>query len=422
VLRAFMQQRTPLAALEVMQADMGEIFRIPLPGFSPVVLSGPQANHFVLVTHRNDLRWRVERDPVARLLHHGVLVEDGEAHDVLRRSMAPAMHKSMLNAYQHAMLRRTEQVLQGWQDGGRYDMLVEMRKVALLIIMDTLFGIDFSREIQPLWRSILRTLEFISPGLWVVWPEMPRPGYAQALAALDRFLYRIISERRLAGADGQDLLSLLVRNPNMTDELIRDQLLTMFIAGHDTSTALLAWSLYLLSSHPDVLQSVRRELDDVLQGEPPSLETAHQLEYLQQVLSETLRMYPPIHIGNRIAALDLDFQGYRIPAGTRVMYSIYLSHRQPEYWPDPQRFDPQRFAPHQEQRRTPYTYVAFGGGPRNCIGLAFAQVEVKIVLARLLQWFDLELLNPHVHAHMGATLEPRPGVLVRVQRRSQFLR
>ena len=142
------------------------------------------------------------------------------------------------------------------------------------------------------------------------------------------------------------------------------------------------------------------------------------LDYLGLVIKETLRLYPPIHVGNRRADEDLALCGYRIPAGTRVMYSIYLSHRDPDHWSEPEKFDPDRFRHEAEEDRPPFTYVPFGGGPRNCIGAAFAQVESKVVLARLLREWDLELLNgKQIHPHMGATLEPRPGVLMRVRRR-----
>jgi len=203
----------------------------------------------------------------------------------------------------------------------------------------------------------------------------------------------------------------------MSDDLIRDQLLTMLIAGHDTSTALLAWALYLLGAHPGAMARARAEVDAVLGRQTPAIEHAGQLPYLDQVVKETLRMYPPIHVGTRTAAMDLEFNGYHIPAGTRVLYSIYLTHRDPRHWPDPDRFDPERFSPEQNKARAPYAYVPFGGGPRICIGFMFAEVEVKIVLARLLQQFDFAFIGHPVHQHMGATLEPRPGVSMRARRR-----
>jgi cytochrome P450 len=401
-----------LAALEALHAEMGDVFRIPLPGFNPLFLVGPEANHFVTVSGREDLRWRPEGDPVTRLLRDGLLVTDGDFHDELRRKMAPALHKQMLSEYVELMWRRTDQVSADWDGSRAIDMLVAMRQAALLILMDALFAVDFSPEMEKLWSSILKTLQYISPGLWVLWSGIPRPGYRGALRRMDGYLLRVIRERREHEGKGNDLLSQLIRTPGMSDDLIRDQLLTMLIAGHDTSTALLAWSLYLLGRHPEVLQHAQDEVDRIIGWQPPNLDGVNQLKYLDGVIKEVLRLYPPIHIGNRRAAKELEFQGYRIPAGQRVVYSIYLTHRMPEYWPDPQRFDPMRFEAEPSRLRPHYAYLPFGGGPRNCIGFAFAQVEVKIVLARLLQKYCFELASDGVHAHMGATLEPRPGVMM----------
>jgi cytochrome P450 len=206
----------------------------------------------------------------------------------------------------------------------------------------------------------------------------------------------------------------------MSDGVIRDQLLTMLIAGHDTSTALLAWTLTLLGRYPKAMASVRAEVDAVLGSAdgPPSIEQINDLAYTDQVVKEALRLYPPIHIGNRRVAEDVTLQGYKVPAGTRLMYSIYLAHREEEHWHDPEAFIPERFDHQNEERRPPLTYIPFGGGPRNCIGAAFAQVEVKVVLGRLFQKFDLELLNgDKIKPYMGATLEPRPGVVMRVRPR-----
>jgi cytochrome P450 len=406
-----------LSALEAMHAAMGDVFRIPLPGFSPVVLVGPEANHFVTVSGRNDLRWRSERDPVTGLLRQGLLVTDGQLHDDLRRKVSPPLHKGLLASYLSSMLAHTDRVSTDWPQARPVDMLVEMRKLALAILTDTLYQVDIYPVLKRLWPDILRTLAYISPGLWVIWPGVPRPGYNGALQRLDGYLYQIIGERKAASGGSNDLLGGLIHS-GMDDDLIRDQLLTILIAGHDTSTALLAWTLYLLGSHPVILQQVRAEVDQTLGSDIPDMERLGRMSYMEQVIDEALRLYPPIHIGNRIAATDLEFQGYHIRAGTRVVYSIYLSHRHPQYWPDPQRFDPERFATGQAALRPHYAYVPFGGGPRNCIGMAFARLEAKAILARLLQTFDLELVEKRVHAHMGATLEPRPGVKMKVTRRS----
>ncbi len=426
-LQALVRQRNILAALEALHKELGDVFRLSLPGFNPVVLVGPEANRFVLITARGDLRWRPEGDAVTKLLRHGVLVEDGDRHDQLRRHMNPALHRRMLPGYVEAMVRCTDRVSRSWTDSDPHDMLVEMRRIALLILTDTMFEVDFGPELDRLFPAILRILSYISPGLWLLWRGVPRPGYRRARQQIDEYLYQIIQARRALaslpdrpgnGPPG-DLLGLLVTTPDMSDDLIRDQLLTMLIAGHDTSTALLAWTLYLLGRHPDVMARVQDEIDGVLGAGVPTFDQLNQLQYLEQVIKETLRLYPPIHLGMRIAATDLAFQGYRIPAGTRVMYSIYLTHRHQQYWHQPERFDPERFSSEQNRARPHYIYLPFGGGPRNCLGFAFAQVEAKVVLARIFQDFSLKLdQTTRVHPHMGATLEPRPGVWMGVQRRS----
>jgi cytochrome P450 len=418
-LQALAQQRNILAALEILHQEMGNVFRINLPNFNPVVLVGPEANRFVLISNRGDVRWRLDNDPVTDLLRHGVLVEDEEQHDQLRNHMDPALHRHMLMSYVDTMVACTDHILMTWPNARQRDMLVEMRRIALLILTQTLFKVDFRVELDRLWAVILRTLSYISPGPWLVWPGIPRPGYKQARQKLDDFLYQIIRARRAAVGDADDLLGRLVTISGLSDDLIRDQLLTMLIAGHDTSTALLAWTLYLVGRDANIMTRLQREIDTVLADEAPTYKKLGQLNYLDQVIKESLRLYPPIHAGMRIAAIDLTFQGYHIPAGTRIMYSIYLSHRQEEYWPQSQRFDPERFSSEQNRNRTPLTYVPFGGGPRNCIGAAFGLVEAKVVLARILQKFELELIQANIHPHMGATLEPRPGVMMRVQPRGK---
>jgi len=428
-LKAMLRERHPLAAMQVFHNELGDVFRPQLPGFRPVVMVGPEAARFVLLDARHNLRWRNEADPVTRLLRHGVLVEDGAQHDRLRGIMSPALHRRVLDNHVGTMLRRTDQVSADWPDGEVVDMLVEMRKVALLILMDALYQVDFMPELDRLWGAILGIIRYISPGLWMMWPRLPRPGYRHAIDQMDAYLYRIIRERRARmqnlpqgsalqeisrDEEPPDLMGILIE-AGLDDNLIRDQLLTMLIAGHDTGTALMAWTLYLLGAHPEAMQRAREEVEATLGSEAPTPQGLRQLDYLGHVLKESLRLYPPIHLGSRLAATDLEYNGYHIPAGERVIYSVYLTQRHPAYWPNPHRFDPDRHAP--GVRQVPYAWLGFGGGPRNCIGAGFGLMEAKVVLARLLQGFDLTLVEPHVHPHMGATLEPRPGVRMRVHRR-----
>jgi cytochrome P450 len=417
--RALLRERNILGALEALHQTLGDVFQLPLPGFSGIVLVGPEANRFLLTDARAQFLWRAEADPVTRLLREGVLVTDGAFHDELRQVMAPALHRSLFERFVGEMWRNADHVTSRWENGARINLLDEMRRIALCILTDTLFGDDFSGQVKPLWRAILRTLRYISPGPWLIWPEIPRPGYRRALGRMDAYFYQLIAQRRAApgapSGGSPDLLGILIAS-GMDDELIKDQLLTMFIAGHDTSTALLAWALHLLSRHDEAMDRARAEVETTLGGEPPEMGNMRRLSYLDRVIKETLRLYPPIHLGSRIAAADVAFRDYRISAGTRVLYSIYLTHRDERYWPNPGVFDPERFAPENAGQRPAYVFLPFGAGPRNCIGAAFAQVEAKVVLARLLQRFAFHPVGGAPRPRMRATLEPNPGALIEVRR------
>jgi cytochrome P450 len=326
-----------------------------------------------------------------------VLIVDSEEHDRYRKLMEPPLHPSRLPDYTSRFIFHTDRVSTQWQDGQVVDMLVESRKIALLIIMDTLFSKDIWDDIPELWTPILKAIEYISPGMWIVWRKIPRPGFKKHLKVLDDYLYRIIVDRRTAGFE-PDLLQHLI-DAGLTDEVIRDQMLTMLIAGHDTSTALMAWTFALLGQHPEIHKRVVREVD-----------TMDKSPLLDQVIKESLRLYPPIHIGNRHIAEEMEFNEGRgsIPANERMFYSIYLTHRDPDIWENAESFCPERFA--RGRKTPPFSYVPFGGGPRACIGAAFGQAEARIVMAHLLRTSKFEFTNHRIRHHMGATLEPRPGV------------
>jgi cytochrome P450 len=311
------------------------------------------------------------------------------------------------------MITQTDRISSTWQDGQVVDMLVESRKIALLIIMQALFSQDVWHDLPRLWKPILKAIQYISPGAWILWRGMPRVGFKKHLKVLDEYLYQIISNhRRWTIDDGPssvvhrpaDLLQHLI-DAGLSDDVIRDQMLTMLIAGHDTSTALLAWTFASLGQHPEIQARLVQEVD-----------TLDKSPLLDQVIKESLRLYPPIHIGNRIVAEELEFPEGKIPAGERMFYSIYLTHRDPEIWENAESFCPERFA--RGRKTPPFSYVPFGGGPRACIGAAFGQAEARIVLARLLQTHRFEFTGHTIHAHMGATLEPRPGVRMKITKRN----
>ena len=407
-MRALFTERSPLGPLKVMAKYVGRFFQIPIPGFSPYVVFGPEFVRKVLVTERDKVLWR-NTDPVTDYLDRGVLVVDGEDHDHYRKLMEPPLHPSRLPDYTQMMISQTDRVTSQWQDGETVDMLVESRKIALLIIMQTLFNKDVWNDLPRIWSPILKAIEYISPGAWIIWRNMPRFGFRKSLKELDDYLFEIINDRRKQNAEGGkqfvDLLQHLI-DAGLTDKIIRDQMLTMLIAGHDTSTALLAWTFALLGQNPEIHTQVVQEVDQT--------EIKHQL--LDNVIKESLRLYPPIHIGNRRVAEDMEFTEGKVPAGERMFYSIYLTHRDPAIWENAEQFCPDRFS--HGRKTPPFAYVPFGGGPRACIGAAFGQAEARIVMTRLLQTFSFEPVNPHqIHAHMGATLEPRPGVMMRVKRR-----
>jgi cytochrome P450 len=420
LLKGMARDRSLLTAMETMHGELGNIFQITMPRFQPVVVAGSQLNRQVLVSDRDHFSWRGEKDPVVKLLRHGLLVEDGREHDHLRACMEPALRRTPTLDHVPAMIRYTDQVLAEWPAAGEVDMLVEMRKVALLILLGTLYGTDFTPHLQELWQPILKAIQYISPGPWIVWPDMPRPGYQHDLQKLDDYLYDLIRRRREEGGPPDDLLGRLLADSEMDDDLIRDQLLTMLIAGHDTSTAMLSWALYLLGENGEALAQAEQEARAVQleKGDEPNL------PYIDLVIKETLRLFPPIHVGNRFAAEDVSLEGHEVPQGSRVMVSYYLTHRDEAVWEDAQQFCPYRhdrsLQSEEEHKRPSFSYVPFGGGPRSCIGATFAQIEARVVLARILQQFDLHLSpGQKVRPYMGATLEPRPGVKMIVRRRTR---
>ena len=401
-LRALLNEGSPLGPLRVMAQSIGRFFQIPLPMFKPYVVFGPEANRKVLVTERDKVLWR-NTDPVTHLLGRGVLVVDGDEHEHYRKVMEPPLHPSKFHNYTQIMIEQTDRVSSLWKGGNTVEMLVESRKIALLSIMRTLFGVDVWDDFHRIWKPIMKSIEYISPGAWILWRKIPRPGFRKPLLELDKYLFEVIDERRKR-KEGNDLLQHLI-NAGLSDQVIRDQMLTMLIAGHDTSTALLAWTFALLGQHQDAYDRVVQELD--LMDKSPLLD---------QVIKESLRLYPPIHIGNRRVAQEIEFDEGKIPAGERMFYSIYLTHRDPAIWENAAEFCPERFA--YGQKVPPFAYIPFGGGPRVCIGAAFGQAEARIVITRLLQTHKFEFLNQKIRPHMGATLEPRPGVFMKITRRN----
>jgi cytochrome P450 len=407
------RERSIMSALVAFHRGAGDVFRLSLPGFSPIIVAGPDANRFVLVTAKDKFAWRTEADPVAQLLGHGMLVEDGAIHDDARALANPLLHKRAIGGYLATMSALTDRAIAEWADDAILDTAIEMRKITLNIVMKTLFDVDFAPEIARLWKPLLRLLRFISPGWWMVVPGIPQPGVARARALFDAYLYRIIRARREM-PQGDDLLGVLVRTQGLSDEQVRDQVMTMIVAGHDTIAALLSWAVYLLSQHADVQARAREEVLAVLGSSPPDMATFGRLTYLGCVVDETLRLYPPAHLGNRRVVETTEFNGYALEQGERLGYSIYLSHRHPGIWEAADEFKPDRFLRGHEA----FAFVPFGGGERTCIGMNYALYEAKVVLARILQQVELLPLPGAVRQAMMVTLQPKThggGAFVRVR-------
>lgn len=415
-LLALFKEKSPLGPLKILANHIGYFFQIPLPMFKPYVVFGANANRKILITERKKALWR-NTDPVTDLLGQGVLIVDGAEHDYYRKLMEPSLHSSWMPGYTTSMITQTDRVSSQWQDGEIIDMLVQSRKIALLIIMQTLFSKDVWDDLEKIWKPILKSIQYISPGAWILWRNIPRPGFHKPLKKLDEYLFNIIKDRRQLIANNpsstahrkNDLLQHLI-DADLSDKIIRDQMLTMLIAGHDTTTALLAWTFALLGQHPKIHQEVVNEIDKT-----DNLERA---PLLDNVIKESLRLYPPIHIGNRRINEKIEFDGNQIPKDERLFYSIYLTHRDENVWENAESFCPERFA--HGKKPAGLSYIPFGGGPRVCIGATFGQIEARVVLSHLLKKFSFEFTNHKIHAHMGATLEPRPGVMMKVIRRSPF--
>ena len=375
-------------------------------------MGGAEANRRVLVTERDKVRWR-NPDPVTEVLRRGVLVTDGEEHDHYRRLMESHMRPSTLPDYAQAMIAQTDRVQRDLagrtsrrhagrrpqdrppdRDGHALRRPRLGRSAAHLEAGAQDHRVHIAGRLDPVARH----------------PAARLPG---PMRRLDEYLYEIIRTRRAAPARA-DLLQHLI-DAGLDDDRIRDQMLTMLIAGHDTSTALLAWAFYLLGSNPQIKEQLTIEIREALGTDTPTSSAGWQPPLLDHVIKESLRLYPPIHLGNRMLAEEMEFNGQRVAAGERMFYSIYLTHRDPEYWDDAERFCPERFA--SGRKTPPFAYVPFGGGPRSCIGAAYGQAEARLVLGRLLQTHQFDLMPRKVHAHMGATLEPRPGVFMRVTER-----
>jgi cytochrome P450 len=385
-----------------------------------------QENH---VNYNKDLFTYHVLQPVVGL---GLLTNDGDSWLHQRRLMQPAFHRKRLAAYATQMTEATETMLAEWeeheQDARPLDVAEEMMRLTLGIVGQGLFSLDLSQETSKVGEAVTTLVKLMGDYVYAPFPPIgiptPRNRHMQAaIHELDTVVAGIIRQRRVEDTDTGDLLSMLLSardedtGEGMTDQQARDEVMTLLIAGHETTANTLIWAWYLLSQHPDVENKLHAELATVLGGKAPTVDQLPQLTYTTMVLQETLRLYPPAWILSRKALADDELSGFFIPQGSMVIVSPYATHRHPAFWEEPEAFDPERFTPERVAARHHYAYCPFGGGPRLCIGSNFAMMEAQLVLATVAQRYRLSLTPGHpVVPEAKITLRPRYGMHMAVQR------
>lgn len=424
-------RRDPTGFLLRLAREYGPIVRLRLAGRDTFLLNDPDHIRDVLVTHQRNFRKGPALDRARRLLGDGLLTSNGEHHQRQRRLAQPAFHRQRVASYGEVMVEYALRTRARWQDGATLDLSHEMMQLTLGIVGKTLFDADVEGEADELGAAltdIVNLFDLVSLPFAELLERLPLPSnrrFARAKARLDATIYRLIQERRQQPTDRGDLLSMLLLTHDvegdggqMSDTQVRDEALTLFLAGHETTANALSWTWYLLAQHPEVVAQLQAELDRVLGSRPPTVDDLSHLSYTRMIFSEALRLYPPAWIIGRRALEDYPIGGYVIPANAVVIMSQYVMHHSPRYYPEPFRFDPLRWTPEAQQGRPKFAYFPFGGGTRLCIGEAFAWMEGVLLLATLAQqWQMRPVPGQQVALQPRVTLRPRDGLRLRLERR-----
>lgn len=412
-------------------ARHGDITHVQLGGRHIYVLRHPDHIRDVLVTHsRHFVRGRGLRR-ARRLLGDGLLTSEGELHLRQRRLIQPAFHRQRIACYAHTMAAYAARERDRWRDGEMLDVHATMMRLTLAIAGKTLFDADIEGEATEIGDAVTQaidTFEIAVLPFTELLDHLPLPWvlrFNAARARLDDTVYRMIAERRRSDGDRGDLLSMLLAardeegdGTGMTDEQLRDEVLTLLLAGHETTANALVWTWYLLARHPEVERRLHEEVDAALGGAPPAMDDVARLPYTRMVLAESMRLYPPAWLLGHEAAAEVEIGGWRIPAGSLCIMPQMIVHRDARWWRQPERFDPGRFAPEALSSRPRFAYFPFGGGPRQCIGEQFAWTEGIIVLATLAQRWRLTIPpGTIVEPRPVFTLRPRGEVMMRVESR-----
>ncbi len=406
-----------------------DIAHYRIANLSMYQLTQPTAIEHVLQTNQRNYVKGPIFDNLRGVLGNGLFLSEGDFWLRQRRLMQPTFHRHAVAGFADLIVRETEAMLASWRsaasEGRPVDVAQALTRLTMAVVTQALFGTRVADDTQAIGRAITTVLaDFIFRFDRPLYPPVavPTPHNRQAAAALrmlDETVFRIIGGRRREGeaAPQGDFLAMLMAardeetGEGMNDKQLRDEVLTFFLAGHETTATALAWTFYLVSTHPEVARRLEAELADVLCGRAPAASDLPSLRYTRMVIDEAIRLYPPAWLTNRMALQDDEILGYRIPARSYVLISPYVLHRHPAYWDNPEAFDPDRFSADYAAGRPRYAYFPFGGGPRMCIGQGFALTEAQLVLATVAQRYRLHLLPGHaVLPEPQVTLRPRGGL------------
>jgi cytochrome P450 len=411
-------QHDPLGFMRETERAYGRMATIHIGKIPFVLCFRPEHVRFFLTEQQRNFT-KINRQGVGNLsflLGDGLLTSEGDFHRQQRRLVQPAFHRSRIENYAEMMVLLTEAMLGDWQAGQEVNIAHEMQQLTLRIIMNALFSVD-SREQAALLGTAFN--QVINNGgramarrrrLRIDLPFTRYHKIYEAKHTLDTFVYDLIARRRSEGRDTGDVLSMLLEAQDegnaMTDKQVHDQVLTFVAAGHETAQNTLSFTFYLLAQHPDVREKLLAELRSVLHGRAPTVQDLPNLPYLEWVINEAWRVYPPAWTQGRMAIEAFDLDGYHLPVGTIALFSQWVLHHLPDIWGDPDTFRPERWDPATAEKLPQFAYFPFGGGPRICIGMPFAQMETKLLLATILQRYTPRL-KP------GFALELQPRVTIR---------
>jgi len=417
-------RQDPLGFLQQLQRTYGNMATIYLGKNPAVLLFRPEHVHYVLVEHPRNFSNRrlLRRNSNGGFASEGLLTIDGEKHRQQRRAVQPAFHKKRVEGYAAIMEQYTQELLETWHPGDTVDMSRAMQALTLRIVSKCLFSIDLSSQLGPLsdaFDGVIGSSTSVAEDLLNIRIDNPITSYGRRMAAmrqLDILIYTLIAQRRDDDRDYQDVLSMLMSAQSgeepgrkLTEKQIHDHILTFLAAGHETTAIALVWTFYLLSRYPQVRIKLQDEMRSVLADREPTLDDLAKLPYLDWVLNESMRLYPPAWLQMRFVAKESELDGVRLPVGTLLIMSQWVIHRLPDIWQDAEMFKPERWDPVNGQQIPPGAYFPFGGGPRTCIGMPLAQLEARLILASILQRYTPQPVP-------GYTPEFQPVITLRPKR------